>query len=68
MNGNYNILMFVEVIPDFLDLIKIRDKNIILVPVYDAMPLNKIAWERYRKIGIKVICFCRKEYDFFKTN
>lgn len=68
MNGNYNTLMFVQVIPDFLDLIKIRNKNIILVPVYDAMPLNRIAWERYRKIGVKIICFCRKEYDFFKTN
>ena len=68
MNDNYKILMFCQVIPDFLDLIKIRDRKIILVPVYDSMTLSKLSRDRYKKIGVKVICFCKKEYDFFKSN
>ena len=68
INNNYKTLIFWQWIPDFLDLIKIRDKKIILIPMYDAMPLNRIAWNRYKKFNIKVVCFCKKVYDFFKEN
>lgn len=65
INWNYDKYVFWQVIPNFLDLIKIKDKEIILIPMYDGLPLYKISWERYKCFKIKIICFCRKVYDFF---
>ena len=35
LNRNYDKYIFRQVIPDFLDLIKLKDKQIIIIPMYD---------------------------------
>ena len=65
INGNFDKYIFWQVIPDFLDLIKLKNKQIIFIPMYDGLALNKIAWERYKCFNIKIVCFCKKVYDFF---
>ncbi len=57
--------IFWQVIPDFLDLIKLKNKQIVFIPMYDGLALNKIVRERYKCFNIKIVCFCKKVYDFF---
>lgn len=65
LKNNYEKYIYWQVIPDFLDLIKIKDKQIIFIPMYDWLALNKIARERYKCFNIRIICFCKKVYNFF---
>jgi len=65
LNKNFDKYIFWQVIPDFLDLIKLKNKQIIFIPMYDGVVLHKIAWERYKCFNIKIVCFCKKVYEFF---
>lgn len=65
LNSNLDKYIFRQVIPDFLDLIKLKNKQIIFIPMYDWLALSKIAWERYKCFNIKIVCFCKKVYEFF---
>lgn len=67
INDKFDKYIFWQVIPDFLDLIKIKNKEIILIPMYDSTPINKLAWERYKCFKIRIVCFCKKLYNFFSN-
>ena len=65
IKSNYEKYIYRQVAPDFIDLLKIKDKQIIFIPMYDTTPVNKLAWERFKCFKFKIICFCKKMYDFF---
>lgn len=39
-----------------------RAKNIVIIPMFDAVPLTEEFWNEYKKY--KIFCFCKKLYDF----
>ncbi len=67
LKNQYNIYLYWQVVPSFKDLLKIKDKSIFLVPMYDWIILNKYFWEQYKWFNIKILCFSKKIYDFFSS-
>jgi hypothetical protein len=61
--NEFEYMIFLQVLPGFFDILKIKDKNIVFVPMYDSMWINKYAWLFYKPFNIKIICFCKKIYD-----
>ena len=66
INKDYEFHLYLQVLPSFFDLYKIRNKKIIFVPMYDWVVLNPLAWQHYKWFNIKIICFSKKLYSFLK--
>lgn len=64
LKKNYDSYIFLQVMPDFTDLLRIKNKHIVLVPMYDSISMHRYAWMQYTWFKIKILCFCKKLYDF----
>ena len=64
---DYDVYLYWQAKPSYFDLIKLKNKTIIFCPMYDDTPLIKFFWKRFVNLDMKIICFSRKLYDFFKS-
>lgn len=65
LEKNFDSYIYLQVLPDYFDLFKIRDKQVIFIPMYDGLIMNKFLWKWFKSFNIKIICFSKKVYNFY---
>ena len=64
LNKNFDVYIYLQIIPQLPELQKLKGKNIVLVPMYDWISLNQYSLDYLKCFNIKILCFSNKLYNF----